>query len=775
MTTCEPPVSGKVPGEGNRLQFESSPYLLQHAYNPVDWWPWSPEAIAEARRRDVPIFISIGYSTCYWCHVMERESFEDAAIAEILNRDFVAIKVDREQRPDVDDIYMTACQVYTRMTEGRASGGWPLNAFLDPDTLAPFVVGTYYPPEAMPGRPSFTDLLGSIARAWREQRPEIEAQGERIASVVRSELEAGTGRQDLPEDLGEAAVSALLRYHDATEGGFGGAPKFPQPVFLEILFELGYDRPEVQAAIRRTLDRMAAGGIHDHVAGGFHRYAVDGTWTVPHFEKMLYDNGQLASIYAESVARTADEDHARVLRGILDYVMREMTEPDGAFRSAQDAEVDTREGGTHIWRPAEITEALEAADLADEVALALEVYGLDRGPNFRDPHHPGEPPANVLRLEDRPEVIAAGLGLEPDVLLRRLRAVNEVLLAARDRRPQPALDDKVLASWNGLMISGFADAGRVLDEPRYLEAAGRAADAALERLGGIEDLRRTARGEGRGGPAFLDDHAMLADGLLAIHAATGDQRRLEQAQALVAAARMHFRDADGGLWFDTRPDQADLLVRACNINDGATPSGAGTMMLVLAELAERTGDPSYLDDLEAFLAATSVSLAENPVGPIRAVLARRRLAGLDPERSARLARLASDAEGDATVAADQDGVRIELLADSVDQERCRLRLSLPEGWHVNANDPGEGEVAADMIGLTLDVVSGGSVEVDWPAGDPWKDGMLVHFDSIDIPIRVVRDSPEETVVVRIGWQACDDRVCFQPRRQEIAIEPEASP
>ena len=775
MTTWEPPVPGEAPGKGNRLQFESSPYLLQHAYNPVDWWPWSPEAIAEARRRDVPIFVSIGYSTCYWCHVMERESFEDPAIAEILNRDFVAIKVDREQRPDVDDIYMTACQVYTRMTEGRASGGWPLNAFLDPETLAPFVVGTYYPPKAMTGRPSFTDLLGGISQAWSEQRPEIEAQGARIASVVRSELEAGEGRQDLPGDLGDAAVSALLRYHDATEGGFGGAPKFPQPVFLELLFELGFDRPEVQGAIRRTLDRMAAGGIHDQVAGGFHRYAVDGTWTVPHFEKMLYDNGQLASIYAESVERTGDEDHARVLRGILEYVLREMTESDGAFRSAQDAEVDTREGGTHIWRPEEITEALEAGGLADEITFALEVYGLDRGPNFRDPHHPGEPPANVLRLEDRSEVVAAELKLEPEAFLKRLKSVNQVLLEARDRRPQPAMDDKVLASWNGLMIQGFADAGRVLQEPRYLEAAGRAADAVLARLGGIDDLRRTARGEIRGGPAFLDDHAMLADGLLAIHAATGDERRLEQARAIVAAARRHFRDADRGLWFDTRPDQADLLVRACNINDGATPSGAGTMMLVLAALAERTGDPSHLDDLEAFLAATSVSLAENPVGPIRAVLARRRLGELDPERSARLARLSTDAAVGQVAVADDDGVQVEVLIDSPEDGRCRLRLTLREGWHVNAHDPGEGEVASGMIGLTLDVVSGGTVEVDWPAGDPWKDGVLVHFDTIEIPLRVVRDSPEETVVVQIGWQACDDRVCFRPRRADIAIKPETTP
>ena len=294
MTINEPRGDGDAVHPPNRLAGESSPYLLQHARNPVDWWPWSPEAIAEARRRDVPILVSIGYSTCYWCHVMERESFEDAEVAAFLNENFLPIKVDREQRPDVDDIYMTACQIYTQLTEGRPSGGWPLNAFLDPNSLEPFVVGTYFPRESMQGRPSFQDLLSSLSFAWRDRRAEVEAQANRIGALIRTQLDAEATTAPLTRSLVEDAVAALLRYHDDAEGGFGGAPKFPQPVYLEFLFAVGGDRPEVAAVIRRTLDRMAVGGIHDQVAGGFHRYAVDGTWTVPHFEKMLYDNGQLA-------------------------------------------------------------------------------------------------------------------------------------------------------------------------------------------------------------------------------------------------------------------------------------------------------------------------------------------------------------------------------------------------------------------------------------------------------------------------------------------------
>ena len=372
-------------GKANRLAEETSPYLLQHAYNPVNWYPWGEEAFAAARERNVPIFLSIGYSTCYWCHVMERESFEKPEVAKIMNRDFVCIKVDREQRPDVDEIYMTACQVYTRVTTGRASGGWPLSIFLDPSNLKPFFAGTYFPPEPGFGKPSFTDLLKGVHESWDTKRDSLEEQANQVATMVVRELETISGVQPLDTGLADRAVSSLLSYHDETNGGFGGAPKFPQPVYLELMIAGGWDRPEVEQAVRRTLDAMAMGGIYDHVGGGFHRYAVDATWTVPHFEKMLYDNGQLASVYADVYQRTGDVYYAEVVRGILDYVLREMTAADGAFLSAQDAEVNAREGGSYIWLPDEVRESLGGGD--DLASMALDVYGLSNGSNFRDPHH----------------------------------------------------------------------------------------------------------------------------------------------------------------------------------------------------------------------------------------------------------------------------------------------------------------------------------------------------------------------------------------------------
>ena len=773
MTINEPRGDGDAVHPPNRLAGESSPYLLQHARNPVDWWPWSPEAIAEARRRDVPILVSIGYSTCYWCHVMERESFEDAEVAAFLNENFLPIKVDREQRPDVDDIYMTACQIYTQLTEGRPSGGWPLNAFLDPNSLEPFVVGTYFPRESMQGRPSFQDLLSSLSFAWRDRRAEVEAQANRIGALIRTQLDAEATTAPLTRSLCEDAVAALLRYHDDAEGGFGGAPKFPQPVYLEFLFAVGGDRPEVAAVIRRTLDRMAVGGIHDQVAGGFHRYAVDGTWTVPHFEKMLYDNGQLASIYATSIARTGDDYHESVLRDLLDYVLREMTEPDGAFRSAQDAEVDAREGGSHVWRPEEVATALEAVGLGDEVAFALEVYGLDGGPNFRDPHHPGDEPANVLRLRDRPEVIAASSNASPEVFNRRLRAIDAALLAARDERPQPGMDDKILASWNGMMIRGFADAGRVLGDSRYLQAASRAADAVLERLLTGDVLQRSIRGEVVSGPGFLDDSALMAEGLLALHEATGEARWLDAAKNLIVLARRQFRDANTGRWFDTRADQEDLLVRACRLDDGAVPSGSGTTMQVLATLAERTGDSSYLDDLEVFLNASSAQIASNPLGPLRAILALERLRGLDSSRADALATV--DTEQTPTIEGeDTDPVRVSIEHADV-PGTATLRLRIPKGLHINAHDPGDSEAARDLQGLRLDVLADGDVRARWPEGTPWRDGILVYTGEVDVPLEIRFPSTGTTLRLLVEWQTCDDRVCYRPVSRELEIARESIP
>ena len=764
---------------GNRLADEPSLYLRQHAANPVDWWPWCDEAIAEARRRDVPILVSIGYATCYWCHVMERETFEDPAAAEILNAQVVPIKVDREQRPDLDDIHMAACQVFTRLTEGRASGGWPLNAFLHPHTLEPFFVGTYFPPKPMHGRPAFTGVVTTLCEAWHTRRTEVDEQASRIGTLVRHELAAGGVPAPIDRSLASLAIEGLLRVHDENEGGFGGAPKFPQPVYLDLLLAAEDREPLAVVAARRTLDRISIGGIHDQLGGGIHRYAVDSTWTVPHFEKMLYDQAQLASTLAETLTRHPDAWLERLLRRLIGYLEREMTEPDGCFRSAQDAEVDAREGGSFIWTPDEIRKAIresgEPANQAEELlAFALAVFGFDRGPNFRDPHHPEARPANVLRLADRPEAIAASMGMPPGAFIERLDRVCDVLLDARDRRPQPATDTKVIAAWNGLAIRGIVDAGVALGDEHMISLAGRAADAVLTRLGPVEALRRTAEGDRSTGPAFLDDHAMLADGLLALHAATGDARRLTQAKAIVEAARRRFLDDATGIWFETAAERTDLIVRHCQIVDGAVPSGGGTMMRVLASLAECSDDPRPLDDLHRFLAAVSGTIREHPAGAIRAILSLRTLSERAPDRARMLAGSPTpDAEGDeSSPERGEDGVRARLHPER-SPHAAVLRLNIPAGRHILAH----GQATADtaLANLDLEVVTGGSIDPGWPEGRPWRDGLLVHTGLVEVPVRIHRDDPTQPVVIVARWQTCDERRCFRPREVEFAIRPKDWP
>ena len=572
------------------------------------------------------------------------------------------------------------------------------------------------------------------------------------------ELEVQPGVEPLGLDLVSEGVSALVRYHDAEHGGFGGAPKFPQPVYLELLVDGGWERPEVREVVTKTLDEMANGGIYDHVGGGFHRYAVDEHWTVPHFEKMLYDNGQLASVYADVHTRTGDVYYAEVVRGILDYVIREMTDPDGAFRSAQDAEVDAREGGSYIWRPAEFTAVLEQAGLAEDVEFAMNVHGLAAGTNFRDPHHRDDPPANVIRLSDRPGQLAAGMEMDRAVFVERMARVNAALLAARDTRPQPLTDDKVIASWNGLMIAGMADGGRALKEPRYIEAAERAADAVLARLGREDGgLHRTARGEKAQIDAFLEDYAMMAEGLLAIYEATGDSARLEQAEALVAAARDRFWNDERGGWFDTRADQADLFIRSVNLGDGAVPSGSSTMLLVLLDLHERTGKTAFLDDARAALRSMSVSLAANPVGMARGVRAIIKSAKIAPE-------ILPDVK---TSPPPATPVRAALLKTD-DPNRWVVRLSIEGGMHVNAHDPGDDQ----LIGLSLEAVSGGSIQVAWPVGTPYREEIMIHRGLVDLPVVIERSAPDSTVVLRVGWQACTDTECLRPEQVELSILPQ---
>ncbi len=766
---CAASAQGSEPmattGHTNRLSTETSPYLLQHARNPVDWYPWGPEAFEAARRLDRPIFLSIGYSTCYWCHVMERESFEDEATAAIMNEHFVSIKVDREERPDVDEIYMAATQIFN-----RGQGGWPMSLFLEPETLKPFIAGTYFPPTDGLGRPGFPGLLTRIAELWAAERDGVLRQSDHLAALVARQLAAAGEPQPVGRANVEQAVSLLLSIYDDEDAGFGrGTTKFPMPAYLDFLMGAAWDRPDARAAVLHTLNRMATGGMYDQVGGGFHRYSTDSRWLVPHFEKMLYDNGQLASTYAAAYERTGDAFYAEIVRETLDWVLREMTDPAGGFRSAQDAEVDAREGGNYLWVADEVRSALQGAGLADQVEIALAAYGFGAGTNFRDPHHPEDGWKNVVHLVDRPEVLARSRGIPLDDLNARLVRINEALLAVRDRRRQPATDDKVLAGWNGLMIAGMADGGRVLGEPHYVEAARRAAGFILETMqDGESGLLRVYRAGTARVSAMFEDYALLIRGLVALHRATGEERWLEEAARLAREAKARFGDDGGGAYFDTLPGQTDLFVRTKTTYDGAVPSGNAVMLNNLLDLHELTGDESWLAEFRSALGGVSGAVAESPVSAILSTLALSRSLARD-----------GGAAAAQPAAARAGAVRLETSADAVELAEgetaaLNVTLHIAEPYHVNAHEPGQ----AILIGLEIRLAGGSGVRVrpSYPPGELYRGEIRIHRGTITIPITLERTGevvgePRLTVT----YQVCTDELCLTPATVIVPVEITAAP
>lgn len=769
---------GNQPMHTNRLARETSPYLLQHAHNPVDWWPWGEEAFAEARRRDVPIFLSIGYSTCYWCHVMERESFESQAAAKIMNERFVSIKVDREERPDIDDLYMAATQALT----GR--GGWPMSVWLDPQSLKPFYAGTYFPPEPRHGMPAFTELLVGISDAWSSQRVEVLKQADALAEAVTHQLQ----HSESPVIVGEAhvseAVSQLVGLLDRRYGGFGGAPKFPQPAYTEFLLTARASadtdtQKVIDTALRTTLDAMLAGGIRDHVGGGFHRYSVDQSWTVPHFEKMLYDQGQLLSIYAKAAALYNDPEYRRAATETADYLLREMTDTTGAFFSAQDAEVGGKEGLNYLWLPEDFSAVLSA----DDATFAERVYGLTDGPNFRDPHHPEEPARSVLRLEDRPENVAAKLNLTPEEFHARLDAINAKLLTARNQRKQPRLDDKILTAWNGSAIAGLAILGNVTGEAKYTEAAENAASA-IDTLmrdpsGGL--LRSARAGEARI-PAFFEDYAWLALGHIELHRAIpGDTEHLARAVELAVRADELFGDPETGGFYDTLEGQSDLFVRAQSVYDGAIPSATSTFLNVLIDLHELTGEARFAQRAARGIARTSSHIHRSPVGHIHAVRALYR--GLS--RDLPIAQALADA-GAAEALAERPGAAPLVVEVFADTERValprdepvtfRVRLAIQKGYHILAADPGPG-APEGLVPLRVGITGGSGVTVfaDYPKGEQYsvagfEHEILVHAGEAEFDIVLERTGPiAGTPIVTITYQACTDTECLEPVTAELDV------
>ncbi len=564
-------MSGSAPR--NRLGRESSPYLLLHAGNPVDWYPWGEEAFAAARREDKPIFLSVGYSTCYWCHVMERECFSDPEIAAQMNAGFISVKLDREERPDVDEIYMLATQLLTR------SGGWPNSVFLTPD-LKPFFAGTYFPPDDRMGRPGFPRVLTALREAWALRRAEVLGQADTLAEAIREQTSmSASGEALVDASTADEAAHLLSRRFDPEYAGFGGAPKFPSPANLFFLMDRsGTGDDEALGMLTATLDRMARGGIHDQIGGGFHRYSTDAAWLVPHFEKMLYDNAALATLYAEASLLAPDAGFDRVARSTLDFTLAEMTGPEGRFLSAIDAETDGHEGAYYTWTTEELDTFLEPSDRA----LLGDVFGFAGPPNFEGDRY-------VLHLPAPLSELARTSGLTVQELVARIEPGRRALLEARARKKRPLTDDKSLTDWNGLMIGAMARAGHALGEPRYVEAARRAAVFVLERLRDPAGALLHSYRDGTAKiPALLDDYAFLVDGLLGLHGATGEKRWLDDASRLAAEQDARLWDEGEGGYF-AAAESADLLVRSKPAHDGAVASGNGVAALNLLELGRILG------------------------------------------------------------------------------------------------------------------------------------------------------------------------------------------
>jgi uncharacterized protein YyaL (SSP411 family) len=736
----------------NRLAAERSPYLRQHATNPVDWMPWGPEALARAQREGKPVFLSIGYAACHWCHVMEHESFEDERTAAAMNDAFVCVKVDREERPDLDDAYMTA----TQLTTGR--GGWPMTCFLLPDGR-PFFAGTYYPRE---------HLLRLVAQAkdlWARDRSRVEAQAEEIAGLVRRHAAGpdapprGAGGSD--EDLVRAAVAAAADAFDRERGGFDRVPKFPPHAHLDFLLDRGGARAGAAglAMATKTLDGMASGGMRDHVGGGFHRYSTDAEWLVPHFEKMLYDNALLARSYARAFAVTRDERYADVARETLGWVVREMSVAGGGYASSLDADTEGEEGLTYTWTVAELHAVLGPRD----GAWAARVFGARDAGNYREEATRRATGRNILHRPVALPDVARAEGRDLAAVRADLARVKAALLAARARRAQPGLDDKVITSWNGLLLSAFAEAGRSLRDPAW---TARAEALAAYLLSASRDeagrLLRFPKGSGPAIPGFLDDHAHLADGLLDLAEVTGKPAWRRAAQDLAEEVLARFTDAGGG-FFQTSTDHEALLVRPKDAFDTPIPSANATAARVLLRLSVATGLPTYRDACDRTLAAFRPLVERAPTGTmalLRAIADRAdaKAPGVEPAR------------GDVHVR--RGPAEIDVFLERSEARpgtavRVLVRLTFDAGWHVtpheggtNVNDTLVESVARAPATLVDVVYPGGTLLID---GQYSGGAYVVYQGTVRITgaLSIPADAPPgpRKIGLAVRFQPCDATSC----------------
>ena len=591
------PESGRHDRKPNRLINEQSPYLRQHAYNPVDWYPWGEEALARAKAENKPILLSIGYSACHWCHVMERESFEDPETARMMNELFVPIKVDREERPDLDQIYMDAVQAFA----GR--GGWPLTMFLTPDG-GPFFGGTYFPPQDRHGLPAFKRVLASVDQAYRERSQDVAHNVEKITQAVSALSDYSAPGDELPRTVVAEAAAALARHYDRTYGGLGEAPKFPNSFAFSLLLralDISAD-PTYAEIVERTLTHMAKGGIYDQIGGGFHRYSVDQQWLVPHFEKMLYDNALLSRLYLDAARALDRREFMDVARDIFEYVMREMTSPEGGFYSTQDADSEGEEGKFFVWTVPEVREVL-GPDLAP---IAERYFDVTERGNFEG--------KNILHRTIDIHDAAALFHLSAQETEQRLAEIRRRLFAAREQRVKPARDEKMLAAWNGMMIGALAEGFIALGEPRLLQAAVKAADFVMSKLWDGRALRRSygdgvARFNG-----YLEDYAIMANALLDLYEASLDTRYIVQARILADAILERFLDRKNGGFFFTSEDHEQLITRPKPVFDGSTPSGNSEAVMALLRLHTYTGEERYLHEAEGAIKLFAAFMMRQPMG-----------------------------------------------------------------------------------------------------------------------------------------------------------------
>lgn len=752
----------------NHLIYQTSPYLLQHAHNPVNWYAWGTDALAKAKKEDKPIFLSVGYSTCYWCHVMEKQSFEDEEVAKILNKYFVSIKVDREERPDIDEQYMLATQLMT----GR--GGWPNSVWLTPDGK-PWMAGTYFPKE------QFINVLETLSGYWKNRRPEVEQQADRLAQAIQ-EVAGGRGLFKLDADAGfldqkliDNAVAEYRQTFDDNHGGFGTAPKFPPHGVLGVLIH-EYHRIQDETIlhiITRTLDAMWLGGIHDHIGGGFHRYSTDSIWLVPHFEKMLYDNAQLMRAYTDGYLLSGTPRYREAVEDIFGWLEREMTSSEGGFYSAIDAGEVGKEGEIYLWPYKEIVEVVGDKD----AALFTDIYNISQQGNFTEESTGKQPGTNIVYLRKPLDETAEASSEASELFSARMAALRGKLLTKRNAREQPHKDDKILTSWNGLMIGSLAYAGRTLNEPRYTEAAVKAANFLLNNL--VDDQKRLLRtyraGQARL-PGYLDDYAYFAEGLIELYTATGEQRWLQQARQLADTILSEFEDKQAGGFFFTAASHEDLLMRSRNLTGGGNiPAANGTAALVLIELSRVTGKKEYAQSAQRTLETLAGLMWQSPRSLDSGILA----AAVYLQRKASEKRQTAETKN-ADVTKEFGPVTVHLFSS---QQNVRsgqtfyigLALDIAEGWHLYGPNPEIGFLIPAEVSVSANnAFTIGSISKPSPLKklDPVLKQILATYEGriwyfIPVIIKKIAQDGQATIKIQIKTQACDQNICLPPRTDEI--------